>query len=78
MKCYVCAKLGRDEPAVAVCIVCGMGICMEHAIKENLMVRDIVDWGIGEERIEYPHKLPRFICPECKLAIDQKKGSAKT
>jgi len=34
MKCYVCAKMGKDTDAVAVCIVCGMGVCMEHAIYE--------------------------------------------
>jgi hypothetical protein len=78
MKCYVCAKQGRDEAAVAICIVCGMGLCMDHALKDELMVRDIVDWGIGEERIEYPHTLPRFVCPECRVAITQRTGRAKT
>ena len=68
MKCYVCAKQGVDKDAVAICIVCGMGLCMGHAFKEELLVRDIIDWGFGEERIEYPHTLPRFICAECKLA----------
>ena len=77
MKCYVCAKKGVDEPAVAICIVCGMGVCMDHALKEELLVRDVIDWGFGEERIEYPHTLPRFICPECKLAIYQRKKAEK-
>lgn len=73
MKCYVCAKQGVDEEAVAICIVCGMGLCLGHAFKEELLVKDIVDWGLGEEKIIYPYKLPRFICAECKLAIEQKK-----
>jgi hypothetical protein len=77
MKCYICAKLGVDEEAVAICIVCGMGLCLGHAFKEELIVRDIIDWGFGEERIEYPKTLPRFICAECKLAIDQRKKAAK-
>jgi len=77
MKCYVCAKQGVDKDAVAICIVCGMGLCLGHAFKEELMVRDIIDWGIGEERIEYPHALPRFICAECKLAIEQRKPGVK-
>ena len=50
MKCYVCAKQGVDKDAVAICIVCGMGLCMGHAFKEELLVRDIIDWGFGEER----------------------------
>ncbi len=77
MKCYVCAKQGKDEPAIAICIVCGMGLCMEHATKEELLVRDIIDWGFGEERIEYPHTLPRFLCGECKLAIEQRTKTRK-
>jgi hypothetical protein len=76
MKCYVCAKLGVDKDAVAICIICGMGLCMGHAFKEELLVKDIIDWGFGEEQITYPHTLPRFICAECKLAREQKmKGS---
>jgi hypothetical protein len=77
MKCYICAKQGIDSNAVAICIVCGMGLCMGHAVKEELLVKDIIDWGFGEERIEYPHKLPRFICVECKLVIDQKRQIGK-
>jgi hypothetical protein len=74
MKCYICAKLGKEEDAVAVCIVCGMGLCLDHAIKQELSIRDVIDWGFGQEQIQYPHPLPRFVCPECRLAIDQRKG----
>ena len=77
MKCYICAKQGLDEDAVAICIVCGMGLCLGHAFKEELLVRDIIDWGFGEEKTEYPHTLPRFVCAECKLAIDQRKKAEK-
>ncbi len=77
MKCYVCAKQGVDKDAVAICIVCGMGLCMGHAFKEELPVKDIIDWGFGEEKIVYPNALPRFICAECKLAIEQRKQAAK-
>lgn len=77
MKCYICAKQGIDEEAVAICIVCGMGLCLGHAFKQELRVRDIVDWGFGEEKIEYPHTLPRFICAECKLAMEQRSKAAK-
>lgn len=77
MKCYVCAKLGVDKDAVAICIVCGMGLCMGHAIKQELVVRDVVNWGLGEERIDYPLPLPRFVCAECRLAIDQRVHAKK-
>lgn len=51
MKCYVCAKQGVHEEAVTICIICGMGLCSEHAFKQELMVRDIIDWGFGKDRI---------------------------
>jgi hypothetical protein len=54
-----------------------MGLCLGHAFKEELPVRDVIDWGFGEERIEYPRTLPRFICAECKLAIEQRKRVQK-
>ena len=31
MRCYVHAKTGATEEAVAVCSRCGMGLCLEHA-----------------------------------------------
>lgn len=36
MKCYMCAleKVVRD--AVAICIVCGMGVCMDHLVREEV------------------------------------------
>jgi len=77
MKCYICAKQGIDEEAVAICIVCGMGLCLGHAFKEELAVADVINWGFGEEKIDYPHTLPRFICAECKLAIGQRKKMEK-
>jgi hypothetical protein len=77
MKCYVCAKQGVDEEAVAICIICGMGLCLGHVFKEELLVRDVIDWGFGEEKITYPKTLPRFICAECKLAVEQRKKAEK-
>jgi len=77
MKCYVCAKQGIDKDAVALCIVCGMGLCMGHAFKEELSVRDTIDWGLGEEKIVYPHTMPRFVCAECKLAMEQRRTAQK-
>ena len=38
MKCYVCAKEGKDSDAVAVCIACGMGTCMNHTIRKEVDV----------------------------------------
>jgi hypothetical protein len=69
MKCYVCAKEGKSSDAVAICIVCGMGTCMEHTIR-----RDMEMWEGG-----YPFpvkklakKMPRMLCPDCDAAFQEK------
>ena len=35
MTCYDCAVAGQSTPAVAVCLGCGVGLCMAHAIVES-------------------------------------------
>lgn len=36
MNCYTCAQEGDTREAVAVCAVCGMGLCMEHAFERTV------------------------------------------
>jgi len=65
MKCYVCAKEGKDTDAVAVCIVCGMGLCMKHAIREEM---DVWEGGYPFPAKKTGKRLPRILCPECATA----------
>jgi hypothetical protein len=65
--------MGMDADAVALCTICGMGLCMEHAIRENLPVVDIIDWGFGKEEHRYPVDIPKFVCSQCWKAIDIRK-----
>ncbi|KUL01292.1 MAG: hypothetical protein XE11_2177 [Methanomicrobiales archaeon 53_19] len=62
MKCYYCALEGKDSEAVAICIVCGMGLCMEHAIRKDV---DVWEGGypLPSKRVKAP--LPRILCPAC-------------
>ena len=62
LKCYECATNDVTEEAIAICIMCGKGLCMEHAKRVDLPI-----WQGG-----YPTPvkilkkgLPRFICQEC-------------
>ena len=68
MKCYICAKMGKDTDAVAACIVCGMGVCMEHAIYEETPI-----WkGDYPVRIEADvEKLKRVLCQPCHEALKE-------
>lgn len=70
MKCYICAEEGKDSDAVAICIVCGMGLCMKHSIREETEV-----WSGGypfpAEKMD--KTLPRILCRYCYGAL--KEGS---
>ncbi|MFA4956551.1 MAG: DUF2180 family protein [Candidatus Methanoperedens sp.] len=68
MKCYVCAKMGKDTDAVAICIVCGMGVCMKHAKYEETPV-----WkGDYPVRLEKDiENLKRIMCPPCHEALKE-------
>jgi len=38
LKCYICDEKNKTEEAVSICIVCGMGLCMEHARRADLEI----------------------------------------
>ncbi|MFA5001747.1 MAG: DUF2180 family protein [Methanolinea sp.] len=69
MKCYICAKEGRSSDAVAVCIVCGMGLCTEYAIREEL---EMWEGGYPFPARRVKAKIPRILCPECAFALKGK------
>jgi hypothetical protein len=71
MVCYVCAGEGKRSEAVAICIVCGMALCAQHAVREELPVLARLHTGLGETRQELPERLPRFVCPDCYRALHQ-------
>ncbi|MBI5458322.1 DUF2180 family protein [Methanobacterium sp.] len=66
MKCYICAEEGKSTDAVAICIVCGMGLCMDHAIRQETEV-----WSGGypfpAEKLK--ETLPRILCKYCYQAL---------
>ena len=71
MTCYVCASGGQRAEAVAICIVCGMALCADHVVREELPVLARSHAGLGEARRELPERLPRMVCQECYQALHQ-------
>lgn len=69
MKCYLCAEEGKEEEALAVCIVCGMGVCKEHLRKDEISFWEAQfiasDTAPEGGRFSLPKKLPRILCIEC-------------
>ena len=62
LKCYDCMEEGKDSEAVAICIVCGKGLCLDHARRMDLPIRGS----------KYPapakvlkKELPRIVCNYC-------------
>lgn len=35
MNCYECARDSSEQPAVAICLSCGVGMCMQHLDEER-------------------------------------------
>ncbi|GAB4314167.1 MAG: DUF2180 family protein [Methanobacteriaceae archaeon] len=69
MKCYICAELGKDTDAVAICIVCGMGLCMDHAVRQEVEIWE-GGYPFPSEKLE--KTLPRILCPPCYEAFKEK------
>lgn len=68
VKCYIHVKEGSTADAVAVCAMCGMGICMEHAYEQRFPART----SPGE--VGTSHGSMRILCPEDAKAVEQAEG----
>lgn len=74
MKCYICAQEGKESDAIALCIVCGMGLCKDHAIREDLTFweGEFIRTELAKEgdvQFRLPKKLPRILCEECYTVL---------
>ncbi len=69
MKCYICDQEGKETDAIAICIVCGIAVCKEHSIREQIPVTETYKWGLGEEKVTLPLPLPRILCEWCYQAL---------
>jgi hypothetical protein len=66
MKCYICAEEGKNSDAVAICIVCGMGLCREHAMREET---ESWEGGYPFPARKLKKSIPRILCPDCYEAF---------
>ncbi len=71
MLCYVCQKLGKRSEAVATCVVCGIALCPEHLVREELPIWKDVQSGLGVTLRQLPERLPRVVCADCHAALGQ-------
>jgi hypothetical protein len=69
--CYDCMESGGAAEAVAICVLCGTGLCRDHLVCERLPVHETVPYGLGERKHELPLPRRRFLCQECYRAVHQ-------
>ena len=69
MKCYICDQEGKETDAIAICIVCGIAVCKEHSVREQIPVTETYKWGMGEEKVTLPLPVPRILCEWCYQAL---------
>lgn len=62
MKCFVCATNGKPQEAVAVCAVCGKGLCLDHLYERNLPLSPRVSGWANKEAIH-------ILCESCTIAL---------
>jgi hypothetical protein len=70
MKCYLCKLQGKDTDAVASCIVCGMGVCIDHVVREEV---DLWEGGHPFPSKKLKNKIPRMLCIPCHEAYKEGK-----
>ncbi|MFG2549478.1 DUF2180 family protein [Streptomyces sp. NPDC048581] len=64
MDCYECVQQGRTAAAVAVCCVCGAGVCVDHVRTESQMLRGPAQPG----KVIHDLAARQLTCPVCRAA----------
>ena len=67
MNCFECAS--EPVSAVAICHLCGKGLCREHAVRQALAVFETVPGGMAAQVRPTGKRLPRMLCSECADAV---------
>lgn len=69
MNCFMCAQKGKETPAIAVCIACGMCVCQDHLVREDLPLEDVKNFGFSTQKVVRAEKMPRILCNPCHVAL---------
>ncbi|MCS3923459.1 DUF2180 family protein [Methanosalsum natronophilum] len=68
MKCYDCAKNGKEADTSGICIVCGRGVCSSHLIREEIPIIDMKQYSVHLEGKDLDH-INKILCNSCHEAI---------
>ena len=67
MNCYDCQPLAT--PAVALCQVCGKGVCGRHCLRQERPVYERVPGGMAAQVRHSGRRALRMVCAECDRAL---------
>ncbi|MBD3176449.1 MAG: DUF2180 family protein [Armatimonadia bacterium] len=70
MNCYDCTVASTTSAAVAVCMECGRGVCMDHASVIKVPAFYEVSAGMAPVRRRCRLDRRRVHCGECQAAVD--------
>jgi hypothetical protein len=63
VNCYDCHPEVRA--AVAVCQLCGKGLCRNHAMRFDRQVHQVDTASLGLRTLPTGRSIPRLLCREC-------------
>lgn len=67
MLCYDCDH--DERPAVAVCKLCGKGICRDHSVQLQRCVYEHASAGMASQLRATGRRVSMMVCTECAEAI---------
>jgi hypothetical protein len=70
MNCYDCHP--QVEAAVAVCQLCGKGLCHDHVMRFDRRVQQVDPAALGRRTLPTGKTIPRLLCTECGEAVGVK------
>jgi hypothetical protein len=71
MNCYDCATHARTTAAVALCVDCGVAVCIEHA---DVTPRRLTRTGAMNRTIAVEPAARTVRCHQCQAAVDATSG----
>lgn len=77
MMCYECNKINEISDTVAICVICGRGICRNHLVRAETPLWDgeydiKLKCGMDVEcKIEDINPLKKILCTSCNRALKE-------
>lgn len=77
MRCYECSRSNKNSDTVAICIVCGRGVCKQHMVREDSPVWEgeysiRLKCGMGVEcKYEDTKRMLKIMCITCHNALKE-------